>query len=64
MNNKKIKYLGSINRNKIKYYSKYYYFPYLVESFGLPIFEGIKSGSNIILSNINSLKEICNLFKF
>ena len=62
MNNKKIKYLGSINRNEmIKYYSKSHYviLPSLVESFGLPIFEGIKSGSNIILSNINSLKEIC-----
>lgn len=62
MINKRIKYLGSINRDKIKkYYSKSHYviLPSLVESFGLPIVEGIKSGSNIILSNINSLKEIC-----
>ena len=62
MINKRIKYLGSINRNEItKYYSKSHYviLPSLVESFGLPIFEGIKSGSNVILSNINSLKEIC-----
>ena len=60
--NKRIKYLGPINRDKIKkYYSKSHYviLPSLVESFGLPIVEGIKSGSNVILSNINSLKEIC-----
>ena len=60
--NKRIKYLGSINRDTIiKYYSKSHYviLPSLVESFGLPIVEGIKSGSNVILSNINSLEEIC-----
>tara|TARA_B110001454_G_scaffold209057_1_gene222162 strand:- start:2361 stop:3380 length:1020 start_codon:yes stop_codon:yes gene_type:complete len=60
--NKNIKYVGYLSRNEtIKTYSKseYVIFPSLVESFGLPIIEGIKSGSNVLISNIKSLKEIC-----
>ena len=60
--NKKIKYLGYLNRQElIKKYtqSQYIVFPSMIESFGLPIIEGIKSGSNVLISNIKSLKEIC-----
>ena len=30
----------------------------MIESFGLPIIEGIKSGANILSSNIESISEI------
>ena len=60
--NIKIIYLGHIKRGEIiSYYSKSHFviLPSLIESFGLPIIEGIKSGSNVLISNIDSLKEIC-----
>lgn len=60
--NKKIIYLNYINREEmLRYYSKSHFIvlPSLIESFGLPIVEGIKSGSNVLISNIDSLKEIC-----
>lgn len=60
--NKEIKYLGYLTRRKtIETYlnSEYVILPSLTESFGLPIIEGIKSGSNVLISNIESLKEIC-----
>ena len=59
--NKKIKYLGFQDRKnliKLYYQSHYIVFPSLIESFGLPIIEGIKSGANILLSNIKSIKEV------
>ena len=60
--NKNIIYLGYIKREEIiSHYSKSHFviLPSLIESFGLPIIEGIKSGSNVLVSNIDSLKEIC-----
>jgi len=60
--NKNIRYMGYLNRyDTIKAYSQsqYVILPSLAESFGLPIIEGIKSGSNVLISNIKSLKEIC-----
>ena len=60
--NKNIIYLGYIKREEIiSHYSKSHFviLPSLIESFGLPIIEGIKSGSNDLVSNIDSLKEIC-----
>jgi glycosyltransferase involved in cell wall biosynthesis len=60
--NLKVQYLGHLNRDEIiRAYSEsqYLVFPSLIESFGLPIIEAIKSGSNVLISNIKSLKEIC-----
>ena len=60
--NKNIIYLGYIKRDEIlSQYLKSHFviLPSLIESFGLPIIEGIKSGSKILVSNIDSLKEIC-----
>ncbi|MDC0034265.1 glycosyltransferase [Flavobacteriaceae bacterium] len=60
--NKNIIYLGYIKRDEvISHYLKSHFvvLPSLIESFGLPIIEGIKCGSNILVSNIDSLKEIC-----
>ena len=60
--NKKIQFLGHLSRHAtIKAYSQsqYLIFPSLIESFGLPIIEAIKSGSNVLISNIKSLMEIC-----
>ena len=48
--NNNIRYLGYLNRyDTIKAYSQslYVILPSLAESFGLPIIEGIKSGSNV-----------------
>ena len=59
---KNIIYLGYIKRDEIlSQYLKSHFviLPSLIESFGLPIIEGIKSGSKILVSNIDSLKEIC-----
>ena len=59
--NKKIKYLGMLKREElIKIYSQSHYviFPSMIESFGLPIIEGIMSGANILSSNIESISEI------
>lgn len=59
--NKKIKYLGfQDKKNLIKcyYQSHYIVFPSLIESFGLPIIEGIQSGANILSSDIDSIKEV------
>ena len=61
MDNKRITYLGYVDRKTlIDKYSKsqYIVFPSLIESFGLPIVEGIASGANIISSDIESIKEI------
>ena len=61
MDNKRITYLGYVDRKTlIDKYSKSHYivFPSLIESFGLPIVEGIASGANIISSDIESIKEI------
>ncbi len=60
--NLKVQYLGYLNRDDmIRAYSEsqYLIFPSFIESFGLPILEAIKSGSNVLISNIKSLKEIC-----
>lgn len=60
--NLNVQYLGYLDRSEmIRAYSQcqYLIFPSLIESFGLPIIEAIKSGSNVLISNIKSLKEIC-----
>ena len=59
--NKKIKYIGMLNRKElIKIYNQSHYIilPSMIESFGLPIIEGIMSGANILSSNIDSIKEV------
>ena len=40
--------------------SHYLIYPSYAESLGLPVLEAIKSGCNVILSNIPTFKEICN----
>lgn len=61
IDNKKIKFIGNLNRAElIKKYSESHYliFPSMIESFGLPMIEGVKSGANILCSNIKSISEI------
>ena len=61
--NKKIIFLGNLEKNEVlNFYKKAHYliYPSYAESFGLPILEAIKSGCNVILSNISTFKEICN----
>jgi len=61
--NKKIKFVGKIEKYELlDFYKKsqYLIYPSYCESFGLPILEAIKSGCNVILSNIPTFNEICN----
>lgn len=61
--NKNIKFIGKLKKNELlTFYKKSHYliYPSYAESLGLPILEAIKSGCNVILSNIPTFKEICN----
>tara|TARA_Y100001970_G_scaffold77700_1_gene98843 strand:- start:68297 stop:69316 length:1020 start_codon:yes stop_codon:yes gene_type:complete len=61
--NKNIKYIGKIEKKELlMFYKKSHYliYPSYAESLGLPVLEAIKSGCNVILSNIPTFKEICN----
>ena len=61
IDNKELIFLGFIGRKElIKMYSKSHYiiFPSMIESFGLPIIEGISSGANILSSDIKSIEEV------
>ena len=61
--NKNIKFVGKLEKNELlTFYKKSHYliYPSYAESLGLPIIEAIKSGCNVILSNIPTFNEICN----
>ena len=61
IDNKELHFLGYVNRKElINIYSQSHYiiFPSMIESFGLPIIEGISSGANILSSNIKSITEV------
>jgi len=60
---KRIFFVGNLDKNNlVKFYQKTHYliYPSFVESLGLPILEAIKSGCNVIVSEIPTFKSICN----
>jgi len=67
LDNKRIIFVDNLDKSKLlNYYKKAHYLihPSYSESLGLPILEAIKSGCNVILSNISTFKEICNASLF